>query len=93
MRLAEGFEHFQLARFNDGDGLRTFDRRESDQKIFNGFAAFKGVDQILQRNTGSDKNRRAPPIISGSARQMVEGSLFPETGQNVTVRKSAQLKP
>jgi len=27
------------------------------------------------------------------ARQMVEGSLFPETRQNVTVRKSARLKP
>ena len=45
-RMADGFEHFQLTGFNDGDGLRAFDRRESFQKIFNRFAAFQGVNQI-----------------------------------------------
>lgn len=56
MRMADGFEHLQLPGFNDGYGLRAFDRRESLQKIFNGFAAFKGVNQILQRNARADKN-------------------------------------
>src|ERR1039457_804340 len=59
MRMADGFEHFQLAGFNDGDGLRTFNRRKSSQKIFNGFAAYKGVNQILQGDTRADKNGRA----------------------------------
>lgn len=59
MRMADGFEHFQLAGFNDGDGLRAGDGREAFQEIFNGFAAFKGVNQILQGNTRADKNRRA----------------------------------
>src|SRR6266851_658892 len=58
-RLADGFEHFQLTGFNDGDGLRALDRRESFQKSFNGFAAFQGVNQILQRDTRADKNGRA----------------------------------
>jgi hypothetical protein len=56
MRMADGFEHFQLAGFNDGNGLRAFNRREALQKIFNGFAAFQGVNQILQGDTRADKN-------------------------------------
>jgi hypothetical protein len=40
MRMADGFEQFQLAGFNYGDGLRPFYGRESLQKIFNGFAPF-----------------------------------------------------
>jgi hypothetical protein len=59
MRMADGFEHFQPAGFNDGDGLRAFDGRESFQKIFNGFAAFQGVNQILQGDTRADKDGRA----------------------------------
>ena len=59
MRMADGFEHFQLAGFNDSDGLRAFDRREAFQKIFNGFAAFQSVNQILQRNPRAEKNGRA----------------------------------
>ncbi len=53
------FEHFQLAGFDDGNGLRAFDGGESHQKIFNGFAAFQGVNQILQGDTGAHKNGRA----------------------------------
>ena len=56
MRIPSGFEHFQLTGFNDGDGLRAFDRREALQKIFNGFAAFEGINQILQGDTRADKN-------------------------------------
>ena len=56
IRIADGFEHFQPTRFNDGDGLRTADGREAFQKIFNGFAAFQGVNQILQGDTRADKN-------------------------------------
>ena len=41
MRMADGFEHFQLAGFNDGDGLRAGDGRK----------AFQGVNQILQGDT------------------------------------------
>ena len=59
MRMADGFEHFQLAGFNDGDGLRAGDGREAFQEIFNGFAAFQGVNQILQGDTRADKNGRA----------------------------------
>jgi hypothetical protein len=59
MRMADGFEHFQLAGFNDGDGLRAGDGRETFQEIFNGFAAFEGVNQILQGDTGADKHGRA----------------------------------
>jgi hypothetical protein len=59
MRIADGFEHFQLAGFNDGDGLRAGDGREAFQEIFNGFAAFKGVNEILQGDTRADKNGRA----------------------------------
>ena len=59
MRLADGFEHFQLAGFNDGDGLRAGDGREAFQEIFNGFAAFEGVNQILQGNACADKHGRA----------------------------------
>ena len=29
MRMADGFEHFQLPGFNDGDGLRADDGREA----------------------------------------------------------------
>lgn len=57
--MADGFEHFQLTGFNDGDRLRAFDGRESFQKIFNGFATFQGVDQILQGDARPDKNGRA----------------------------------
>jgi hypothetical protein len=57
--MANGFEHFQLASFNDSDGLRAFDRRESLQKIFNGFATLQGINQILQGDTRADKNGRA----------------------------------
>jgi len=59
MRMADGFEHFQLAGFNDGDGLRAGDGREAFQEIFNGFAAFQGVNQILQGDTRADKHGRA----------------------------------
>ena len=59
MRMADGFEHFQLAGFNDGDGLRAGDGRKAFQKFFNGFAAFKGVNQILQRDTRADENGRS----------------------------------
>jgi len=59
MRMADGFEHFQPAGFNDGDGLRAFDGRESFQKIFNGFAPFQRVNQILQGDTRADKYGRA----------------------------------
>src|ERR1035438_3774710 len=48
-----------MAGFNDSDGLRAFDRREAFQKIFNGFAAFQSVNQILQRNPRAEKNGRA----------------------------------
>ena len=33
MRMADGFEHFQLAGFNDGDGLRAGDGREPQRAI------------------------------------------------------------
>ena len=56
MRMADGFEHFQLTGFNDGDGLRAGDGRKAFQEIFNGFAAFKGVNQILQRDTCAGKD-------------------------------------
>ena len=56
MRMADGFEHFQLAGFNNSDGLRAFDRGEAFQEIFNGFATFKSVNQILQGDTRADKN-------------------------------------
>jgi len=59
MRMADGFEHFQLTGFNDGDGLRAGDGRKTFQEIFNGFAAFKGVNQILQGDTRAGKNGRA----------------------------------
>ena len=65
MRMADGFEHFQLAGFNDGDGVRAGDGREAFQEIINGFAAFKGVNQILQGHARADKNGGAP-MISGS---------------------------
>ena len=68
IRMTDGFEHFQLAGFNDGDGLRAFDRGKTLQKIFNGFAAFKGVNQILQGDTRAGKNGRAMgewPVASG----------------------------
>jgi len=57
--MADGFEHFHLTGFDDGDGLRAGDGREAFQEIFNGFAAFKGVNQILQGDTRADKNGRA----------------------------------
>jgi hypothetical protein len=57
--MADGFEHFHLAGFNDGDGLRADDGRKAFQEIFNGFAALKGVNQILQRDTRADKHGRA----------------------------------
>jgi len=63
MHMADGFEHFQLAGFNDGDGLRAFDRRKSLQKTFNGFAAFQGINQILQGDTRADKNGGTNPFI------------------------------
>ena len=56
MRMAYSFEHFQLAGFNDGDGLRAGDGREAFQEIVNGFAAFQGVNQILQGNARADKH-------------------------------------
>jgi hypothetical protein len=59
MRMADRFEHFQLSSLNDRNGLWAFDRRKSGQKILHGFAAFQGVDQILQRNAGAHKYRRA----------------------------------
>ena len=59
MHIADGFEHFQLAGFNDGDGLRAGDGRKAVQKIFNGFAVFEGVNQILQEDTRADKDGRA----------------------------------
>ena len=72
--LADGFEHFQLAGFNDRDGLRAFDRRESFQEIFNRFAAFQGVNQILQGNTrtASGKFPRA-----GRVRRDVRAARLP----------------
>jgi hypothetical protein len=59
MRMADGFEHFQLAGFNDGNGLRAGDGRKAFQEIFNGFAAFQGVNQILQGDARADKHGRA----------------------------------
>ena len=59
MRLADGFEHLQLTGFNDGNGLRAGDGRKTFQEILNGFAAFKGVNQILQGDTRADKHGRA----------------------------------
>jgi hypothetical protein len=50
MRMADGFEHFQLTGFNDGDGLRASDGRKTFQEIFNGFAAFQGVRLVLPKN-------------------------------------------
>jgi len=48
-----------VAGLNDRDGLRAFDRREAFQKIFNGFAAFQGINQVLQGNPGAGKHGRA----------------------------------
>ena len=59
MRMTDSFEHFQITGFNDGDGLRAGDGGKAFQKIFNGFAAFQGVHQILQGTARADKNRRA----------------------------------
>lgn len=59
MRMADGFEHFQLAGFNDGDGLGAGDGGEAFEEIINGFAAFEGVNQILQGDSRADKDGRA----------------------------------
>jgi hypothetical protein len=57
--LSDGFEHLQLTGFNDGDGLRAGGGREAFQEIFNGFTAFQGVNQILQRDRRADKDGHA----------------------------------
>ena len=58
MRMADGFEHFHLTGFNDGDGLGAGDGREAFQEIFDGFAPFQGINQILQGDTRADKHGR-----------------------------------
>jgi len=59
MRIADGFEHFQLTGLNDGEGLRAGDGRKAFQEIFSRFATFQGVNQILQGNARANKNGRA----------------------------------
>ena len=49
-------EHGEFAGFDDSDDLLAFDRRERIQEIFDGFAAFEIVHEILERNARADEN-------------------------------------
>ena len=57
---SNGLQHRELGGFNDGDGLLAFHRRETVEEVFNGFAAFQIINEVLERDACADKDRRSP---------------------------------
>ena len=53
------FQHLELGRLDDRDDLGAFNRGKPVQKILDGFATFEVINQVLQRNTRADEDRRA----------------------------------
>jgi hypothetical protein len=58
MRIADGFEHFLLPASMTVMACEPGDGRKTYQEIINGFTAFEGVNQILQRDSCAVKYRR-----------------------------------
>jgi hypothetical protein len=56
---SEGFEHCEFAGFDHSDDLLAFDGAEGIEEVVDGFTAFEIVDEILQRNACSNKDRCA----------------------------------
>ena len=53
------FKHLQFARFDDRNDLFARDSGKSVEKILDGLTTFEVINQILQGNPRSDKNRCA----------------------------------
>ena len=56
---SDRLQHLELSRLDDGDHLLAFYGRETIQEIFNGFAAFEVINQVLERDARADEDRRA----------------------------------
>lgn len=56
---SDRFHQPELARFDHLQDLLAFDGGKAFQEIVNGFAAFKGVDEVLKRYPRADEHRRA----------------------------------
>jgi len=91
MRIAGGFEHFQLAGFNDGDDLRAFDRGEAFQEIFNGFASFEASIRFC-KGTRVPTKTGVPPMISGSEWTMPFKSFIVITWLKYSRRRNCHLQ-
>jgi hypothetical protein len=51
-------QHLDLGCFNDGDDLFAFHSRKAVKEVFDGFAAFEVVDEVLKRDASANKNWR-----------------------------------
>ena len=88
--IADRFEHYQLAGFNDGDGLGVFDVREALQRIINGVAAFECVNQVLQRDAPADKDGGAAHVFGIGADDIFQILQFHHKGK---ILLSVELSP
>jgi hypothetical protein len=59
MRILHSFQHLHLAGLNHGDHLLTLHARKAVQKVFDGFAPFQVINEILQRDTRANEHGRA----------------------------------
>jgi len=65
MRMADGFEHFQLAGFNDGDGLRGVTMGKPSKKSSMDSPPSRASTRFCMGTRGLAKTG-VPPMISGS---------------------------
>jgi len=63
MRILDGFQHFQLGRFDNRNRLFALDRGKTLKKLLYRLATFQVVDEILERNSSPDKDRRPPHYV------------------------------
>jgi hypothetical protein len=56
---SDGFQHRELAGFDNGDGLLALYRRKTIKEIFDRRAPFEVVNKVLERNSRTNKDRCA----------------------------------
>src|ERR1017187_4140812 len=71
--VSDRFQHLELGRLNNRDHLLAFHRGKTIEKVFDGFTTFKIINQVLQRNAGADKDRRAAHDFRIGMNHAVEG--------------------
>ena len=57
---SDGFQHPQFPSLDDGEHLPALHRGKAFEEVFDGFPAFEGINEVLQRHPRARKDGRAP---------------------------------